>query len=192
MARSILVSTKSIKKKRILKIFMKKITYYLYKHFASNLPISYSRFGKISKKIRYFLGSRIIKKCGSKVNFEKGATFGYDLEIGDNSGIGINAQLSLGIKIGSNVMMAPEVVILTSNHAHDKTDIPMMFQGSKGYKKVIIEDDVWIGQRAIILPGVTLQKGTIVGAGAVVTKTYPAYSIIGGNPARLIKSRLQD
>lgn len=134
----------------------------------------------------------MIMKSGKNVNFEKGSTFGYDLEIGDNSGVGINAQLSLGVKIGNNVMMAPEVVILTSNHAHDKTDIPMMFQGSEGFKKVIIEDDVWIGQRAIILPGVTLQKGTIVGAGAVVTKTYPPYSIIGGNPARLIKSRIED
>ena len=168
---------------------MKKIYSIVYFSLAIHLPISYVKFGKISKKIRFLLASRLIKKCGKNVNFEKGSTFGYDLEIGDNSGVGINAQLSLGIKIGNNVMMAPEVVILTSNHAHDKTDIPMMFQGSQGYKKVMIEDDVWKGQRAIILPGVTLKKGTIVGAGAVVTKTYPPYSIIGGNPARLIKSR---
>ena len=171
---------------------MKTIFSVFYRYIGNNLPRSYDRFGLISKKIRYFLGSRMIMKSGKNVNFEKGSTFGYDLEIGDNSGVGINAQLSLGVKIGNNVMMAPEVVILTSNHAHDKTDIPMMFQGSEGFKKVIIEDDVWIGQRAIILPGVTLQKGTIVGAGAVVTKTYPPYSIIGGNPARLIKSRIED
>ncbi len=170
----------------------RKIVFNIYIYFASNLPKSYDRFGSISKNIRYFLASRIIKKCGKNVNFEKGASFGYDLEIGDNSGVGINAQLSLGVKIGNNVMMAPEVVILTSNHAHTKTDIPMMFQGSEGFKDVIIEDDVWIGQRAIVLPGVNLKKGTIVGAGAVVTKTFPPYSIIGGNPARLIKSRIED
>jgi maltose O-acetyltransferase len=171
---------------------MKRIYFLFYVLLANKMPLSYNKFGSLSKKIRFALARRFIAKCGTNVNFEKGGTFGYDLEIGDNSGIGINAQLSLGVKIGSNVMMAPEVVILTSNHTHDKTNIPMMFQGSEGFKEVIIEDDVWIGQRAIILPGVTLQKGTIVGAGAVVTKTYPPYSIIGGNPARLIKSRIED
>jgi maltose O-acetyltransferase len=62
-------------------------------------------------------------------------------------------------------------------------------QGSRELKNVIIEDDVWIGQRVIILPGVTLQIGTIVGAGSVVTKTFPPFSVLVGNPARLIKSR---
>jgi maltose O-acetyltransferase len=171
---------------------MFKYLFLLFYPIARNLPISYNRFGQISKSTRFFLASKYIKKCGENVNFEKGATFGYDLEIGDNSGVGINAQLSMGVKIGSNVMMAPEVVIITSNHAHTKIDIPMIFQGSEGFKEVIIEDDVWIGQRAIVLPGVSLKKGTIVGAGAVVTKTYPPYSIIGGNPARLIKSRIED
>lgn len=156
------------------------------------LPISYNSFGKLSKFLRYNVGKRIIKSCGSNVNFEKGASFGSDLEIGVNSGIGINAQISSGVKIGSNVMMAPEVVILTSNHAYDKIDIPMMFQGSAPFKPVIIEDDVWIGQRVIILPGVIIRKGTIVGAGAIVTKSFPPFSIIGGNPARLIKSRILD
>ena len=55
---------------------------------------------------------------------------------------------------------------------------------------VTIEDDVWIGQRVIILPGRTIAKGSVVGAGSVVTKDFPPYSIIGGNPARLIRSRL--
>ena len=58
-------------------------------------------------------------------------------------------------------------------------------------ENVVIEDDVWIGQRVIILPGVTIYKGCIIGAGAVVTKSFPPYSIIGGNPAKLIKSRLE-
>jgi maltose O-acetyltransferase len=171
---------------------LKTIFSLLYRYLGCNLPRSYDRFGSVSKKIRYFLGSRMIKKCGKNVNFEKGASFGYDLEIGDNSGVGINAQLSLGVKIGNNVMMAPEVVILTSNHAHRDLDIPMMFQGSGPFKPVIIEDDVWIGQRVIILPGVKISKGTIVGAGAIVTKSFPPFSIIGGNPARLLKSRIQD
>jgi maltose O-acetyltransferase len=170
---------------------MFKYLFLLFYPFARNLPISYNRFGKISSAIRYFLASHYIKKCGKNVNFEKGALFGYNLEIGDNSGVGINSQISRGVKIGKNVMMAPEVVILTSNHSYDKTDIPMIFQGSHGLKEVVIEDDVWIGHRTIILPGVTLHKGTIVGAGSVVTKSFPNFSIIAGNPAKLIKSRLE-
>jgi maltose O-acetyltransferase len=159
-------------------------------NFAVKLPISYNKFGRISKNIRYELAKRFISKCGSNVNFEKGATFGSDLEIGDNSGVGINAQISSGVKIGSNVMMAPEVVILTSNHAHDKIDIPIMFQASAKIKPVIIEDNVWVGQRVIILPGVIISQGSIVGAGSIVTKSFPPYSIIGGNPAKIIKTRV--
>ena len=169
---------------------MKRISYILYKLLAKNLPISYSRFGKLSKFIRYKLAQGFIEFCGQNVNFEKGASFGSNLRIGDNSGVGINAQLSSGVEIGSNVMMAPEVLVLTRNHLFDRLDIPMIKQASSALKKVIIEDDVWIGQRATILPGVTIKKGSIVAANAVVTKTFPEYSVIGGNPAKVIKSRL--
>jgi len=68
-------------------------------------------------------------------------------------------------------MMAPEVIILTWNHKFDRTDIPMRLHGSGACKPVIIEDDVWIGQRVIIMPGVTLGKGSMIGPGSVVTKS---------------------
>jgi maltose O-acetyltransferase len=141
-------------------------------------------------KIRYFLAYRFVKRCGQNVNFEKGASFGLDFEIGDNSGVGINAQISDGVIIGNNVLMAPEVVILTSNHLFNRTDIPMKRRGGAKREEVKIEDDVWIGQRVIILPGVTVKKVTIVGAGAWITKTHPEFSIIGGNPARFLKMRI--
>lgn len=166
-----------------------KISYLIYVLIAKRLPISYNRFGQISKKIRYMLAKRFIRKCGDNVNFEMGATFGTDLEIGNNSGVGINARLSKGVKIGENVMMAPDVVILTVNHNIFDTGLPMIQQGDSVLENVVIEDDVWIGQRVIILPGVKLKKGVVVGAGSVVTKTFPEYSIIAGNPARIIKSR---
>lgn len=140
-------------------------------------------------KLRYWTAKRCIASCGEKVNFEKGASFGSDLRIGNNSGIGINAQLSLGVSIGNNVMMAPEVVMLTSNHRFDRLDVPIGMQGDLPIKPIVIEDDVWIGQRVIILPGVTIATGTVIGAGAVVTKSFPPYSVIGGNPARIIKMR---
>ena len=59
-------------------------------------------------------------------------------------------------------------------------------------KDIVVEDDVWIGTRAIILKGVTIHKGAIVGAGAVVTKDVPPYSIVAGNPAKIVKMRFTD
>lgn len=87
-------------------------------------------------------------------------------------------------------MMGPNVTIYGSNHVFDSTDIPMRKQGMKKYPPVVIEDDVWIGGHVIIMPGLTIKKGTIIGAGSIVTKNFPEYSIIGGNPAKFLKSRL--
>ncbi|MDQ7799461.1 MAG: DapH/DapD/GlmU-related protein [Candidatus Edwardsbacteria bacterium] len=65
----------------------------------------------------------------------------------------------------------------------------MLEQGIRFYPQTVIEDDVWIGAQAIILPGVRIGRGAIVAAGAVVTKDVEPYAIVGGNPARLIKRR---
>lgn len=65
----------------------------------------------------------------------------------------------------------------------------MLLQGSPGFKKVIIENDVWIGARVIINPGVHISNGCIIGAGSVVTKDVAPYEIIGGVPAKLIRKR---
>lgn len=167
----------------------KKFHYYLYHIFWAKFPVSYSKFGVLSKKLRYYSASKFISKCGQNVNFEKGARFGTDLVIGKNSGVGINSKLSSGVVIGENVMMGPDVVILTKNHNFDNIEKPMINQGLSPIKKVVIENDVWIGQRVIILPGVIIKRGIVIGAGSVVTKTFPEYSIIAGNPAKIIKSR---
>lgn len=89
-------------------------------------------------------------------------------------------------------MMGPQVFIYTQNHNHDRTDIPMIAQGYEEEKPVVIGDDVWIGSRVTILPGVHIGEGAIIGASSVVTKDVPAYSIVGGNPAKVIKSRKTD
>lgn len=118
---------------------------------------------------------------------------GADIEIGSYSAIGPRAYVAgIGgggrLIIGNYVMMAPEVIILTGSHKYKNIDIPMCYQGSFT-STVIIEDDVWIGIRAIIMPKVTIGKGSIVGAGALVTKDIPPYSIVGGIPAKVIKMR---
>jgi maltose O-acetyltransferase len=162
-----------------------------YYGFARYLPVSYSpiSFG-LTKPIRGALCRFIFKKCGRNVNIERGALFGYNIEIGDNSGIGVNAQLNSqgGIKIGSNVLMSPDVIIETQNHKHRDVTRPIMEQGSES-SPVIIEDDVWIGSRAIILPGVRVGRSSIIGAGAVVTRDVPPFSVAVGVPARVIKKR---
>ena len=86
-------------------------------------------------------------------------------------------------------MMGPDVIIYTQNHCTTNTEIPMRKQGMTELRPVIIEDDVWIGARVCILPGVTIGHGSVVGACAVVSKSIPPYSVAVGNPARVVKVR---
>jgi maltose O-acetyltransferase len=165
------------------------ICYLLYYGFARFLPKSHSRINFGSKFIRRTLIKGIIENCGKNVNIEKGAIINRKLQVGDNSSIGVNSLIGGKTLIGNNVMMGPEVFIFTSNHAFDRTDIPMIQQGYSHENKVVIEDDVWIGARAIILPGVHIGKGSIIGAGSVVTKNIESFTVVGGNPAKLIKKR---
>lgn len=88
-------------------------------------------------------------------------------------------------------MMGTDVTIITRNHRFDRTDIPMMEQGFEEERPVYIGNDVWIGDRALILPGVHVGDGSIITAGAVVTKDVPPYSIVGGVPARKIRNRFE-
>ena len=160
----------------------------LFKHFpSSTFPV----VGKLSKKLRYICGKQIFKSCGKNVNIERGASFGkgFDLEIGDNSGLGRFCHVPSNIKIGKDVMMAPNVFVFHLNHAFENTEIPMREQGVTSKEAVIIEDDVWIGRGVYIMPGKKIAKGSIIAAGTVLTKNFPEYSIIGGNPSKLIKSR---
>lgn len=173
---------------------MKKIYLMLYYAIGINMPRSDRTMNFGAKGFRRFLAKKTFKKVGTQINIEKGAFFGNgsEIEIGDYSGIGINAQISGPIKIGNYVMMGPEVMIYTSNHNFSEKDRPMIMQGNSKMAPVVIEDDVWIGARAVILPGVTVHKGSIIAAGSIVTKDVQAYSIVGGNPAKLIKMRFEN
>ncbi len=93
-----------------------------------------------------------------------------------------------GIYIGSNVIIGHRTQIYTINHKFKQKNVPIRYQGSET-KPVIIEDDVWIAAGCIILPSVTIGTGAIIAAGSVVTKDVQAYSIVGGNPAKLIRMR---
>ena len=105
--------------------------------------------------------------------------------MGENSVINQKCRLDTrgGITIGNNVSISAETCILTADHDPQSPD----FVGRE--RPVILEDYVFVGTRAMILPGVTLGEGSVVAAGAVVTKSVAPYTIVGGVPARVIGQR---
>ncbi len=176
-----------------MKKILRKPALFLYYIILKSLPHStVPVIGPMSERIKERCCKLIFKSCGTNVNVGKNARFGTgeNIVIGNNSGIGMNAKIPNNLIIGNDVMMGVNVTIFGSNHAFDRTDIPMLRQGSKTYPPVVIEDDVWIGSNVIVLPGRTIKKGSIIAAGTVLTKDFPEYSIVGGNPSRLIKSRI--
>lgn len=145
--------------------------------------------GKTSKKIRGKLFNLITNNTAYNINVQRNVRFSSNISLGNNSGIGEGSLLQGPIDIGSNVMMGEEVFIYTTNHANSDTSIPMIMQGNEQPHKVTIGNDVWIGSRVTILPGRNIGDGCIIGAGSVITKDVPNYSVVGGNPARIIRNR---
>ena len=164
---------------------MRKLYRLLYSIFAKYLPLSNSKFNVGQKKIRYFFAKHFIESIGNNVNIEKGAIFPYSVKIGDNSGVGVRCEINGPVEIGNNVLMGPDVIIYTQNHAFAQKDVLIKDQKFLSVQKVVIGDDVWIGRRVIILPGVHIGKGAVIGAGAVVAKDIPEYAIAVGNPVTI-------
>jgi maltose O-acetyltransferase len=113
-----------------------------------------------------------------------------NLEIGKHVRINENVFLQGSITIGDFVMIAPNVSIYTKTHRYGDINTPMVLSGESETKTVTIENDVWLGLNAVVLPGITVGKGSIIGANSVVTKNVEPYSIIGGVPAHLIRKRV--
>ena len=169
---------------------MKSIFAFLYYSIGKHLPNSNFPLGKLFKGLRNFFSKGFLKALGNNVTLEGSIFFGdgRDIEIGNNSQINEECWIR-NCKIGNNVMIAPYVMILNYGHNIDNADIPMIQQGVKFYSQTVIEDDVWIGARAIILPGIKIRKGSVIAAGSVVTKDIEEYSVVAGNPAKLIRTR---
>lgn len=163
----------------------------LYIIIGIHLPMSYAKLNFGARKFRQLCTKMILgDRCGEWVNIERGVRFGDGLTIGNGSGIGANSHIPSGVVIGDHVMMGQDVLMYTSNHSVDRTDIPMGQQGFTQEKPIIIGNDVWIGARVIILPGVHVGDGAVIGAGAVCTKDVPSFEVWGGNPARKLKDRI--
>ncbi len=157
---------------------------------ASRLPRSNAPYAFGAGALRRWLCRRLFRHVGVGANIERGAYFGSgaELSLGDHSGLGIRYQGVGPITIGNDVMMGPDVTILTGSHETSDTTRPMRLQGGS-IRPVVIEDDVWIGMRAIILPGVRIGTGAIIGAAAVVTRDVPPFAVVAGVPARVLRYR---
>lgn len=163
----------------------------LYYFVASKLPGSALPLSGFGQKIRMLCAKRIFKKFGKDAKVNAGVYFGsgINVELGDYSSLNEGAWISNDTVIGNDVMMGPYVMMLSGSHNFDRLDIPMREQGAPPRRPIIIGDDVWIGAKTIILPGVEVGSHSIIGAGSVVTKDVPPCSIVGGSPAKLIKMR---
>jgi acetyltransferase-like isoleucine patch superfamily enzyme len=171
--------------------------------------------GYTGNKLRLWLVSSRISKIGkncyierssffrglSNISFGSGVSIGLNnhffadkgsIQIGNrtffNINCNINASIGGVINIGSNCLFGPNVVIHSSNHRYSNISIPIIEQGHD-CADIQIEDNVWLGANVIVLAGVTIGEGAVVAAGAVVTKDVPKFSIVGGVPAKFIKSR---
>lgn len=115
-----------------------------------------------------------------------------DIEIGENSNIGSNCQIfsAAHVRIGRNVLIAAYAYLVGGGHNYDDTDVPIIQQG-RSASGITVENDVWLGAGVKVLDGVTIGEGSIIAAGAVVTEDIPPFSIAGGIPAKVIKSRKQ-
>ena len=169
--------------------FKRRVGGLLYYMLAKHLPRSYSGIQLGQTALRRLCGKLMLTHCGKNVNIEHNALFSPKVSLGDYSGIGVNAKLYGTISIGNYVMMGEDCTIITRNHRFERTDIPMMDQGFEEERPVVIGNDVWIGDRVTILPGVTIGDGCIVAAASVVTHDVPPYAIVGGVPAKILKFR---
>lgn len=109
-----------------------------------------------------------------------------DVVMGKKVLIGAGSKITGPVTFGDNILLAQNVVMSGLNHNFEDITLPIVQQGVS-VKEIIVDDGVWIGAGALITAGVHIGKNAVVGAGSVVTKDVPAYSVVVGNPARIIK-----
>ncbi len=165
---------------------LKTYKYYLIKKLAFYY---FFCWGKLRSKLYTLLmartGNNIFIFSPFHCSSPEGIQIGHDVNMSQNCSIGGEG----GVKIGNFVMIGANTLILSSNHGFAKANIPMVRQKPQA-APITIADDVWIGANVVVLPGVTIGQGAIVGAGSIVTKDIPSYAMVAGNPAKLIRKRL--
>jgi acetyltransferase-like isoleucine patch superfamily enzyme len=152
--------------------------------------------GKVVRRLRMYLLRPLFAAHGRNFHFDPDGFYSYEnISVGDDVSLGWRPTLLAAkstITIGSHVMFGPEVMIIGGRH---NTSVVGQFMTDVHDKRpeddlgVVLEDDIWIGSRAIILRGVRIARGSIVGAGSIVTKSVPPYAIVVGSPAKVVKFR---
>jgi acetyltransferase-like isoleucine patch superfamily enzyme len=158
--------------------FYSAFLYYFYNYWLSRFPWHGFRV----TYLRRVLGFEI----GPMTFIHMGCLFYGKIKIGRNSVIGRECHLLGDITIGNNVSITAQTYIFSATHFKDSPDF------SAHSVPVVIEDYVWTGARAMILPGVRIGKGAILGAASVATKNIPEFSVAVGSPARSVSQRSRD
>ncbi len=153
----------------------------LYQHRGQGSKIYWSVRMDTPPYRRFWLGRKSVVESYCCINNAVG-----DVTIGDHTRIGIHCTVIGPVCIGSNVNLAQGITVTALNHNFEDTTKRIDEQGIST-KPVVIDDDVWIGANAVILPGVTIGQHAVIAAGAVVTKDVPDYSLVAGVPAKEIK-----
>ncbi|MBI2761880.1 MAG: acyltransferase [Chloroflexi bacterium] len=169
---------------------MRKVALLLYYTLASSLPDLAFPGGRQWNRIRCRLLALILPRFGRQNEIDGGVYIGdgSDVIIGHRCQINHGVHLN-NVRIGNYVMIAAEAMLIEQLHETKSIDVPMVLQGRVQRPPTVIEDDVWIGTRVLIMPGVRVGRGAIVGAGAVVTRDVDPCTVVGGVPARLIHGR---
>lgn len=150
-----------------------------WKYFVHKLRIS-----QLKKNIGLWEGKHITIQPGFKIGHSEKLYLHDFINIGEDAFLNAHGQ----IEICSGFVSGPKLTIFSVNHIYENaTTLP--FDDKLNFKKVFIDKNCWFGGNVFIVPGVSLGEGCIVAGGAVVTKSFPPLSVIGGNPAKLIKSR---
>jgi maltose O-acetyltransferase len=141
---------------------------------------------------RALLANLFFKSCRGLCWIQPGVTLVHTERITVGKTFGVNSGAYIngvgGIDIGNSVLIGSNVTISSGKHPID--GIKPVFSRQSIPSKIIIEDDVWIGAGAVIMPGITLAKGSVIGANSVVTKDTIPYSINAGTPAKLLRMRI--
>ena len=146
------------------------------------------------RKFKLWFWKPRFKKLGEKVSLHPSVLIrgAKNIEIGNKTNVNHGCKLlgSGGLTIGEGSMLAYEVIVFTDTRKF-MGEIPLKSRKGRIVKPVFIGNDVWIGARALIMPGVRINNHAIIAAGAVVTKNIAEWEIVGGNPAKKIGSRLE-
>nr|WP_296074086.1 acyltransferase [uncultured Ruminococcus sp.] len=173
---------------------------------GKKVQVKHGRHITCGKNVKFEDYSEIHGLCSEGLNFGDNVTIGREvmirpssyygkdlgvgLTMGNNSSIGPHGYIGCSgrITIGNNVMFGPKCSLFAENHNFSSTNSTIKSQGVS-QKGIIVEDDCWIGSNVVILDGVTIGKGSVIGAGTLVSKSIPACSIIVDKRDKLVRNR---